>query len=106
MPIEGEYATYAGSGPKNCTTQGRFEDIARDRVIIGDKASVNPEIARNRESSNAAAELGLLRFAHGKPGRAPLLVVTMTPPRLLSPQHVVLDPHRILPYCVRSSSHT
>ena len=61
---------------------------------------MNPEIARNRESSNAAAELGLLRFAHGKPGRAPLLVVTMTPPRLLSPQHVVLDPHRILPYCV------
>src|SRR5215471_20175584 len=39
--------------------------------IVGDKASVNAEIARYREPSNAAAELGLRRFAHGKPGRAP-----------------------------------
>ena len=67
--------------------QGWFEDLARDRLIIGDKASVNAEIARYREHSNAAAELGLRRFIHGKPGRSPLLVVTMTPPRLLSPQH-------------------
>jgi alkanesulfonate monooxygenase SsuD/methylene tetrahydromethanopterin reductase-like flavin-dependent oxidoreductase (luciferase family) len=32
------------------TTQGSFEDFARDRFIIGDKGSVKEEIARYRES--------------------------------------------------------
>jgi len=68
---EGEYAAYAGSGPKNPTTQRWFEELARDCVIIGVKASVNVEIARYREHSNTAAELGLRRFAHSKLGRAP-----------------------------------
>jgi hypothetical protein len=34
---------------ENRTTQGSFEDFARDRFIIGDKASVKEEITRDRE---------------------------------------------------------
>ena len=33
----------------NRTTQGSFEDFARDRFIIGGKASVKEEITRHRE---------------------------------------------------------
>jgi len=33
----------------NRTTQGSFEDFARDRFIIGGKASVKEEITRYRE---------------------------------------------------------
>ena len=33
----------------NRTTQGAFEDFARDRFIIGGKASVKEEITRYRE---------------------------------------------------------
>ena len=77
-----EHATFAGP-PKASTPlmhhgdrrtvrlRAGFADFAHDRFIIGDKASVKAEIARYREPSNAAAELGLRRFAHGKPGRAP-----------------------------------
>ena len=80
--------------------QGWFEDLARDRLIIGDKASVNAEIARYREHSNAAAELGLSRFTLGKPGRAPPSGGYDATAKLAQPAARVLDPHRILPYCV------
>src|ERR1700719_3495952 len=36
-------------GLENRTTQGSFEDFARDRFIVGDKGSVKEEIARYRE---------------------------------------------------------
>ena len=79
---------------------GLVRDFARGRFIIGDKASVYAEIARYREPSNAAAELGLRRFAHGKPGRAPPSGGYDDTAKLAQPAARVLDPHRILPYCV------
>ena len=99
-PLEYKYAAYAAWGLQDHTTQGSFEDFARDRFIIGDKASVNAEIARYREHSNAAAELGLSRFTLGKPGRAPPSGGYDDTAKLAQPAARVLDPHRILPYCV------
>ena len=67
-----EHATFAGP-PKASTPlmhhgdrrtvrlRAGFADFAHDRFIIGDKASVKAEIARYREPSNVAAELGLRR---------------------------------------------
>jgi len=48
-PLEYKYNAYASWGLPNSSTQGSFEDFARDRFIIGDKASVKEEIARYRE---------------------------------------------------------
>ena len=48
-PLEYKYNAYASWGLENRTTQGSFEDFARDRFIIGDKESVREEIARYRE---------------------------------------------------------
>jgi len=48
-PLEYKYAAYASWGLQDRTTQGSFEDFARDRFIIGDKGSVTEEIARYRE---------------------------------------------------------
>src|ERR1700737_256433 len=48
-PLEYKYAAYASWGLQDRTTQGSFEDFARDRFIIGDKMSVKEEIARYRE---------------------------------------------------------
>ena len=48
-PLEYKYNAYASWGLENRTTQSSFEDFARDRFIIGDKASVKEEIARYRE---------------------------------------------------------
>jgi len=48
-PLEYKYAAYASRGLQDRTTQGSFEDFARDRFIIGDKGSVTEEIARYRE---------------------------------------------------------
>ena len=48
-PLEYKYNAYASWGLENRATQGSFEDFARDRFIIGDKASVKEEIARYRE---------------------------------------------------------
>src|ERR1700730_16479437 len=48
-PLEYKYNAYASWGLENRSTQGSFEDFARDRFIIGDKASVKEEIARYRE---------------------------------------------------------
>src|SRR5215831_2814998 len=60
------------------------------------QASVNAEIARYRESSNAPAELGLRR--HGKPGPPPSGGYDDTA-KLAQPAARVVDPNRILPYC-------
>ena len=48
-PLEYKYNAYASWGLPNSSTQGSFEDFARDRFIIGDKESVKEEIARYRE---------------------------------------------------------
>ncbi len=48
-PLEYKYNAYASWGLQSRTTQGSFEDFARDRFIIGDKGSVRDEIARYRE---------------------------------------------------------
>ena len=48
-PLEYKYNAYALWGLENRTTQGSFEEFARDRFIIGDKVSVTEEIARYRE---------------------------------------------------------
>jgi alkanesulfonate monooxygenase SsuD/methylene tetrahydromethanopterin reductase-like flavin-dependent oxidoreductase (luciferase family) len=48
-PLEYKYAAYASWGLQDRTTQGSFEDFARDRFIIGDKVSVKQEITRYRE---------------------------------------------------------
>jgi alkanesulfonate monooxygenase SsuD/methylene tetrahydromethanopterin reductase-like flavin-dependent oxidoreductase (luciferase family) len=48
-PLEYKYAAYAAWGLGHDTTQGSFEDFARDRFIIGDKVSAKEEIARYRE---------------------------------------------------------
>jgi alkanesulfonate monooxygenase SsuD/methylene tetrahydromethanopterin reductase-like flavin-dependent oxidoreductase (luciferase family) len=49
-PLEYKYNAYASWGLQDSpTTQGSFEDFARDRFIIGEKVSVKEEIARYRE---------------------------------------------------------
>jgi alkanesulfonate monooxygenase SsuD/methylene tetrahydromethanopterin reductase-like flavin-dependent oxidoreductase (luciferase family) len=48
-PLEYKYNAYASWGLQSRTTEGSFEDFARDRFIIGDKVSVREEIARYRE---------------------------------------------------------
>ena len=47
-PLEYKYNAYAAWGLENRTSNGSFEDFARDR-FIGDKNSVKEEIARYRE---------------------------------------------------------
>ena len=47
-PLEYKYNAYAAWGLED-RTSASFEDFARDRFIIGDKASVAEEIARYRE---------------------------------------------------------
>jgi alkanesulfonate monooxygenase SsuD/methylene tetrahydromethanopterin reductase-like flavin-dependent oxidoreductase (luciferase family) len=47
-PLEFKYSAYAAWGMEH-SSQGSFEDFARDRFIIGDKVSVKEEIARYRE---------------------------------------------------------
>ena len=47
-PLEYKYSAYAAWGMEDRTAVP-FEDFARDRFIIGDKASVKDEIARYRE---------------------------------------------------------
>jgi alkanesulfonate monooxygenase SsuD/methylene tetrahydromethanopterin reductase-like flavin-dependent oxidoreductase (luciferase family) len=47
-PLEYKYNAYAAWGLED-RTSASFEDFARDRFIIGDKASVKDEIARYRE---------------------------------------------------------
>ncbi|MBV9827750.1 MAG: LLM class flavin-dependent oxidoreductase [Alphaproteobacteria bacterium] len=47
-PLEYKYSAYAAWGMED-RTGVPFEDFARDRFIIGDKASVKDEIARYRE---------------------------------------------------------
>ncbi|HTW53047.1 MAG TPA: LLM class flavin-dependent oxidoreductase [Stellaceae bacterium] len=47
-PLEFKYSAYAAWGMDH-SSSGSFEDFARDRFIIGDKASVTAEIARYRE---------------------------------------------------------
>jgi alkanesulfonate monooxygenase SsuD/methylene tetrahydromethanopterin reductase-like flavin-dependent oxidoreductase (luciferase family) len=47
-PLEYKYNAYAAWGLEDRPAQS-FEDLARDRFIIGDKASVKEEIARYRE---------------------------------------------------------
>jgi hypothetical protein len=53
--LEYKYNAYASWGLENRTTQGSFEEFARDRFIIGDKESVKEEIARRRSPATAAA---------------------------------------------------
>src|SRR5260370_18893936 len=47
--MEYKCSAYGSWGLQDRTTQGSFEDFARDRFIIGDKSSVKEEIARYRE---------------------------------------------------------
>ena len=69
-------------------------------MIIGDKASVNAEIARYCDHSNAAADLLLRRFTHGKSLGAPPSGGYDDTAKFARPAALLLDPHRILPYCV------
>src|SRR3954449_2694027 len=48
-PLEYKYNAYASWGLEDRSTQGSFEEFARDRFIIGDRVSVKEEIARYRE---------------------------------------------------------
>jgi len=48
-PLEYKYNAYAAWGLQGRRTETTFEDFARDRFIIGDKASVTEEITRYRE---------------------------------------------------------
>ena len=48
-PLEYKYNAYASWGLQDRSSEGSFEDFARDRFIIGDKVSVKEEIARYRE---------------------------------------------------------
>jgi len=48
-PLEYKYNAYSSWGLQDRTSEGSFEDFARDRFIIGDKVSVKEEIARYRE---------------------------------------------------------
>jgi hypothetical protein len=100
--LEGKYAAYAAWGPENRTTQGWFGTSRAIAFIIGDKASVNAEIARYREPSNAAVDLVCAGFAHDKPGRAPRSGGYDDTVKLAHPTARVLDPHRLLPYSVSS----
>ena len=47
--LEYKYNAYASWGLQNPTAKVSFEEFARDRFIIGDKASVKEEVARYRE---------------------------------------------------------
>ena len=47
--LEYKYNAYAAWGMESPTAKMAFEDFARDRFIIGDKSSVQEEIARYRE---------------------------------------------------------
>jgi alkanesulfonate monooxygenase SsuD/methylene tetrahydromethanopterin reductase-like flavin-dependent oxidoreductase (luciferase family) len=47
-PLEYKYNAYAAWGLEDRPAQS-FEDLARDRFIIGDKGSVKEEIARYRD---------------------------------------------------------
>jgi alkanesulfonate monooxygenase SsuD/methylene tetrahydromethanopterin reductase-like flavin-dependent oxidoreductase (luciferase family) len=47
-PLEFKYSAYAAWGMEH-SNSGSFEDFARDRFVIGDKASVKDEIARYRD---------------------------------------------------------
>src|SRR6516165_2083466 len=79
-----EHATFAGPSKASTpliqhgdrrTARRMFEDFARDRFIIGDKASVKPEIARYRKHSNAAADLVCADSLTASLGTPRLLVV-------------------------------
>jgi alkanesulfonate monooxygenase SsuD/methylene tetrahydromethanopterin reductase-like flavin-dependent oxidoreductase (luciferase family) len=48
-PLEYKYNSYAAWGMENPTTHMSFEEVARDRFIIGDKVSVKEEIVRWQE---------------------------------------------------------
>jgi alkanesulfonate monooxygenase SsuD/methylene tetrahydromethanopterin reductase-like flavin-dependent oxidoreductase (luciferase family) len=48
-PLEYKYNSYAAWGMESPTAHMSFEEVARDRFIIGDKVSVKEEIARWRE---------------------------------------------------------
>lgn len=48
-PLEYKYAAYAAWGLQKAAHTTSFEDFARDRFIIGDKAKVKEEIARYNE---------------------------------------------------------
>ena len=48
-PLEYKYNSYAAWGMESPTAHMSFEEMARDRFIIGDKVSVKEEIARWRE---------------------------------------------------------
>jgi alkanesulfonate monooxygenase SsuD/methylene tetrahydromethanopterin reductase-like flavin-dependent oxidoreductase (luciferase family) len=48
-PLEYKYNAYAAWGLAGRKTETTFEDFARDKFIIGDKVSVQEEIARYRE---------------------------------------------------------
>ena len=62
-PLEYKYSAYAAWGLQDRTTQGSFEDFARDRFIIGDEASVKDEIARYRETPRGRPFHHALRVA-------------------------------------------
>lgn len=47
--LEYKYSAYASWGMESPTARMSFEEFARDRFIIGDKASVREEVARYRE---------------------------------------------------------
>src|SRR5580658_10434651 len=48
-PLEYKYNSYAAWGMESPTAHMSFEEVARDRFIIGDKVSVKEEIVRWRE---------------------------------------------------------
>jgi alkanesulfonate monooxygenase SsuD/methylene tetrahydromethanopterin reductase-like flavin-dependent oxidoreductase (luciferase family) len=49
-PLEYKYNSYAAWGMESPTATMTFEEMARDRFIIGDKVAVKEEIARYRET--------------------------------------------------------
>jgi alkanesulfonate monooxygenase SsuD/methylene tetrahydromethanopterin reductase-like flavin-dependent oxidoreductase (luciferase family) len=48
--LEYKYNSYAAWGMESPTKNMTFEEMARDRFIIGDKVSVKEEVARWREA--------------------------------------------------------
>ena len=77
------HATFAGTlkaSTPNRTTQGWFEDLAHDRFIIGDKASVTDEIAGIASTPMLQRNLVCAGSLTASLGAPRLLVVTMTPP--------------------------
>ena len=48
-PLEYKYNSYAAWGMESPTAHMSFEEVARDRFIIGDKVSVKEEIVRWQE---------------------------------------------------------